>query len=228
MHSNFASWNQYYRFNPDRWYYDRFHAIQQILGPQVFITFQNVYYGGYSPFVYYRNYRTNHYRPVVFVQPRYRNININIYRVDRHNYHQNNGYFYNSRQGGFRNDGRSGANGNFNNNSFGNNGGGFRNENSTRNNTRFENNSGNSSNNNGGFRNGTSNNGNPRVESNSGTRSNNSGGFRTPNSNNSNSGNSGGFRKSSGSERIQPKQNAPERKSSPSNNRSSGQRFVTR
>ena len=129
---SFASWNSYYHLNPDRWYYDRFYALQQILGPQVFIVFQNVYYNGYSPIAYYTDYRLRHYRPVVYVMPRYRNININLFRIDRRQYHQNNGWNYRPAQkGGFRDTPRVGGNGNNvspNNNGFRNNTSGLRSE----------------------------------------------------------------------------------------------------
>lgn len=143
MYPSYATWNQYYRYNPDRWYYDRFFAMQEILGPNLFITFQNVYYNGYSPVVYYRNYRTRIFRPSICVMPRYRNVNINIYRVDRRNYHAQNGW-YNPRNNGFRSNGatpRVRANSGVDN--------GFRNESRMRNQ------------NNGGFRSGQ----NPNVSS---------------------------------------------------------------
>jgi len=203
MYPTFASWNNYYRYNPDRWYYDRFYAIQQILGPRVFVTFQNVYYGGYSPFVYYRNYRISHYRPIVYITPRYRSVNINIYRIDKHKYHQNYGWSYNSREGiGFKNTPRTGSSGNWNNS--GNNGfrssGGFRNQVPQTNNA-------------------------PRFENNSGTRGNSGGSFRG-NSGNSRSEGNNGFRKSSGSERVQQQEKSNERKSN--SYRASGQRLVSR
>ena len=113
MYDSYFMWNQYYRFNPDRWYYDRFYSLRNILGPRVFVVFQNSYYGGYSPFVYYRNYRMRHYTPVVYVMPRYRHININRYKVDRVKFHQNNGYNHNTRPNiGLNSSTRSGANGN--------------------------------------------------------------------------------------------------------------------
>lgn len=108
--SSFSSWNRYYHLNPDRWYYDRFYALQQILGPQIFVVFQNTYYNGYSPVAYYTDYRVRHYRPVVYVTPRYRNVNINIFRIDRRQYHQNYGWDYRpGRNGGFRNEPRAGG-----------------------------------------------------------------------------------------------------------------------
>jgi hypothetical protein len=116
--SSYSAWNSYYRYNPDRWYYDRFYALQNILGPQVFVVFQNNYYNGYHPVVYYQNYRRQHYVTNVCVVPRYRNININRFRVDRVQFHQTNP----RNQIGFNNSPRNG-NGNWQNNS---NNGGFR------------------------------------------------------------------------------------------------------
>ncbi len=90
LYPSFNSWDFNYRYNPDRWYYDRFYALERILGPNVFVVFQNSYYNGYSPVNYYRNYRRQHYSTVVYVVPRYRNVNVNRYRVDRNQYHQSN------------------------------------------------------------------------------------------------------------------------------------------
>lgn len=92
--TSFAMWNSYYRMNPHRWYYDRFYALERILGPQIFIVYQNTYYGGYAPVVYYTNHWNNYYRPRHVVRPRYRNININIYKVNRNTYHQTTGNNY--------------------------------------------------------------------------------------------------------------------------------------
>ncbi len=92
--SSFAMWNSYYRMNPHRWYYDRFYALERILGPQIFIIYQNIYYGGYAPVVYYTNHWNNYYRPRYVVRPRYRNININIYKINRNTYHQTTGNNY--------------------------------------------------------------------------------------------------------------------------------------
>ena len=109
-YSSYASWSSYYRYNPDRWYYDRFYALENILGPRIFIVFQNNYYNGYSPVVYYQNYRRQHYVTNIYVVPRYRNINVNRYRVDRAQYHQSN----QSHNFGFSDTPRNG-NGNWNN-----------------------------------------------------------------------------------------------------------------
>ena len=89
LNNRFASydaWNSYYRWNPDRWYYDRFYALQNILGPRIFVVYQNVYFRGASPFVYYRNRCVNFYARRYPVRPVYRNVNINIYKVNRGNF----------------------------------------------------------------------------------------------------------------------------------------------
>ena len=86
--ASYAAWNAYYRWNPDRWYYDRFYALQNILGPRVFVVYQNVYFRGASPFVYYRNRCVNFYARRYPVRPVYRNVNINIYKVNRGNFRE--------------------------------------------------------------------------------------------------------------------------------------------
>lgn len=134
--SSFNVWNSYYRMNPKRWWYDRFYALERILGPRVFVVFQNRYYHGYSPVAYYNNYWYDYYRPRFFVMPHYRNVNINFYRVNRYDYHRNVGHKFGWNQprnsynnGGFReNNGRRETFKNpQNNNGFRNNdNGGFR------------------------------------------------------------------------------------------------------
>ena len=186
----FTVWNSHYHYNPDRWYYDRFYALQQILGPTTFVVFQNVYYHGYSPVVYYRNYRIKHYRPAVYVIPRYRNININIYKVDKHKYHENHGWSYNSRAGnGFRNEPRRNSNGSFspNRNNGMRNTDGIRKSNSTN---------------------------HPRTENPSGMRNPAQKDVKSesPSSRNKSS---NGFRNSSEKRNIQPKNSSSERKLTP-------------
>ncbi|MDQ0591750.1 hypothetical protein QFZ37_000119 [Chryseobacterium ginsenosidimutans] len=181
LYVSFSTWNNFYRYNPDRWYYDRFYALQRIMGPRVFVTFQNNYYRGYSPVVYFQNYRRTHYASICRPIPRYRSVNINIYRVDRAKFHRMDNPTFNVVRGssrpnnGFRGPVRNGNNGGFRNQSENrnNNNSGFRNEN-------------NGVRNNGGFR-GNNDNG--------GTR--NNGGFRTERTDNGNNGgvrNNGGFR----------------------------------
>lgn len=123
MYPSYASWNSYYRFNPDRWYYDRFFALQRILGPRIFVVYQNNYFHGHHPVAYFQSYRRDYYVPRYRVMPRYRNINVNVYKVDKVQYHQSNpraNYSFknesrvrnttsadNTRASGFRNDNKS-------------------------------------------------------------------------------------------------------------------------
>ncbi|SFI22601.1 hypothetical protein [Halpernia frigidisoli] len=88
-YQNFNTWNAYYGVNPDRWYYERFNALKFILGPTIFINFQNHYYHGYNPVVYFQNYRRTYYVPRYHVRTQYRNVNIVKYRVDRDTYRDN-------------------------------------------------------------------------------------------------------------------------------------------
>ena len=205
MFPTFAAWDNYYRYNPDRWYYDRFYALERILGPRIFIVFQNNYYRGYNPVVYYQNYRRQHYATNIYVVPRYRNLNVNRYRIDRNEYHQNN-----PRQNfGFSDNIRNGANGTFNNSNTPRTGGFRDNGNLNQGGTRS-----------GGFRDGSNQNStgsdsSPKIN-NGGTRS---GGFRgestVPQSN-------GGFRNNeSGTRENSIRNSAPERKIE---NNSGGQR----
>ena len=85
-YQNFNSWDSYYGSNPDRWYYERFNALQIILGPQIFVIFQNHYYQGYNPVAYFQNYRRSYYEPRYEVRMPYRHINVAQYRVDKDNY----------------------------------------------------------------------------------------------------------------------------------------------
>ncbi|MCC2589556.1 hypothetical protein [Chryseobacterium sp. MFBS3-17] len=123
MFASYASWNSYYRYNPDRWYFDRFYALRQIMGPQIFIVFQNNYYNGYHPVVYFQNYRREYYVPRYKVANRYRNVNINIYKIDRNRFVEKHGnqYGWNSNRnphnpGGFKEDsGRRSGTGSYSN-----------------------------------------------------------------------------------------------------------------
>ncbi|MCW3162004.1 hypothetical protein [Chryseobacterium oryctis] len=198
LYISFSSWNNFYRYNPDRWYYDRFYALQRILGPRVFVVFQNNYYRGYHPVVYFQNYRRTHYASICRPIPRYRNVNINIYRVDRAKFRRMDNPTFNivrrtsdRPNNGFRgsvNNGNSGFRGQADNNRN-NNSGGFRKDNNgIRNNGGFRNeradNNGNRGNN-GGFRGGNSEmrRETPTRNENKGFRGNNEGGFRQRNEN---------------------------------------------
>lgn len=213
LNNRFASydaWNSYYRWNPDRWYYDRFYALQNILGPRIFVVYQNVYFRGASPFVYYRNRNVNFYARRYPVRPVYRNVNINIYKVNKGNFKEgfrnvgrNQNMIQTNRNDGIRTQPiRSGANGN--------NIGGTRISGSGR----TENNSGTRNQN--GIRN---NNDNIRTQSapirNEGTRNQNN-----------------GIRQNQNSERkIENRSNGGQRNASPKSengNRNSGMRFTSR
>ncbi len=160
LYVSFSAWNNFYRYNPDRWYYDRFYALQRIMGPRVFVVFQNNYYRGYSPVVYFQNYRRTHYASICRPMPRYRNVNINIYRVDRAKFRRYDNPTFNivrsqRPNNGFRGPVRDGNNGGFRNQSDNrnNNNSGFRNDNNgVRNNGGFRGNNDNGVRNNGGFR----------------------------------------------------------------------------
>lgn len=122
---SFYIWSDYYRTNPKRWYYDRFYALERILGSRVFALYQNSYYNGYNPVSYYNNYWRDYYRPKYYsyyVIPRYRNVNVNVYRVDRSAYHRSVGNKYGWNQprnphnpGVIRDSNNSGRNGNTSN-----------------------------------------------------------------------------------------------------------------
>ncbi|WP_370897290.1 hypothetical protein [Chryseobacterium gossypii] len=161
LYVTFSAWNNFYRYNPDRWYYDRFYALQRIMGPRVFIVFQRNYYHGYNPVVYFQNYRRTYYAPRFRPIPRYRNVNINIYKVERSRFRQDNPILNvvrvnRNNPGGFRGSNGNGNTGGFRgqaDNGVRNNSGGFRNsdnEKGIRSNGGFR---GNAEKNNGGFRN---------------------------------------------------------------------------
>lgn len=116
LYSNFSSWNNFYQHNPDRWYYDRFYAMERILGPRVFVVFQNNYYQGNRPTVYFQNYRRTYYSPRFAVMPKYRNVNINVYKIDRNKFRRHDNPTFkvisSSKNNGFRN-GNSNSNNGF-------------------------------------------------------------------------------------------------------------------
>ncbi|MFC5874482.1 hypothetical protein SAMN05443633_102124 [Chryseobacterium arachidis] len=194
LYVSFSTWNNYYRYNPDRWYYDRFYALERIMGPRVFVVFQNNFYHGYRPVVYFQNYRRSHYAAICRPIPRYRNVNINVYRVDRARFNRlDNPTFKIVRtqrpNNGFRNDGRNGNNAGYRNQAENRNNGGFRNnDNGVRNNGGFRNERTDNGNNGGGR-----NNGGFRGNNDGGVR--NNGGFRAERADN---GNNGGGRNNSG------------------------------
>jgi len=209
LYVNFSTWNNFYRYNPDRWYYDRFYALERILGPRVFVVFQNNYYRGASPIVYFQNYRRTYYAPRYAVMPRYRNVNINIYRVDRSHFRRMDNPTFNVIRRSSRSD-----NG-FRGSREDNNSGGFRKQADHNNGFRNENNG---VRNNGGFRGNSENNGTRGGFGNNGGN----GGFRGNNETNrerapQRENNGGGFRGNSGGSRSENSQR-------PQNNRGSENR----
>lgn len=79
---SYSQWLRYYRFNPDRWYYDRFITLERILGPRSYVVFYNRYYNSYNPIVYFQNNRVRHYNAPVYINPVYRNKDVRNYRRD--------------------------------------------------------------------------------------------------------------------------------------------------
>ncbi|CAA7194200.1 hypothetical protein [Chryseobacterium potabilaquae] len=204
LYVSFSAWNNFYGYNPDRWYYDRFYALERIMGPRVFVVFQNNFYRGYSPVVYFQNYRRTHYVPIYRPIPRYRNVNINVYRVERVSFRRANNPTFNivktsSREGnGFRGPVRNGnsgfrtqSNNNVKNESY---------NNDFRNNRGFRGSADNNRMNN-GFR------GNNEVRREESKRRNDNGGFRGFN-------NGGGFRQENGNSVPRQQSTGSERKSS--------------
>lgn len=201
LYVSFSAWNNFYRYNPDRWYYDRFYALERIMGPRIFVIFRNNYYRGYSPIVYFQNYRRTYYTPRFRPMPRYRNVNINIYRVDRAKFRRMDNPTLNiirtsdRERNGFRRSVREGNSGFRGQTENKNNSGGFRSDNNgIKNNGEFRGNSGN----NGGFRGDTDNGGhrsnggfrgNNEIRRESAPKRNDNGGFR----------NGGGFKRNESS-----------------------------
>lgn len=203
--NDFSVWHSYYGMNPDRWYYDRFYALERILGSRIYVVFQNRYYGGYSPIRHFQRYRRTHYVRRYMPMPQYRSVNVNVYNLGRDRYfqHYGNGYVRNNVSNPFRSEGFK----NSENSGFRNSNGGFNGNSGLRNGTRTENNAWSNASGmrngrtttpqNSGFGNRTYQNRDNASPSNGGgfRNGNTSGGFR--NSGTGSSGNSGGFRNSS-------------------------------
>ncbi|MBS1573476.1 MAG: hypothetical protein JST62_13875 [Bacteroidetes bacterium] len=95
---NFNAWYSYYGMNPNRWYYDRYYMLQRIMGPSIFLSFQNTYYNGMNPMIYFQNYNVSYYRVHYNVMPKYRNVPISNYFVKKDRF-----FVDNPRYSGFRN-----------------------------------------------------------------------------------------------------------------------------
>ena len=102
--NNYNSWYSYYGMNPNRWYYDRFYMLQRIMGANVYLVFQQRYYHGMSPMVYFQDYNINYYRRNYHCRPVYQNININTYYVKKDRF-----FVDNPRYSGFRNGQNTGS-----------------------------------------------------------------------------------------------------------------------
>lgn len=118
MYPTFSTWNSVYRNNPRRWYYDRFYALEQILGRSLFQAFQNMFYRGTAPIAYYGNYWNQYYSPRIVVMPRYRGLNISGYRIDRNLYRPSYGYTYGYRNRNYGNSYNYGYHNGYRNNTY--------------------------------------------------------------------------------------------------------------
>ena len=104
----YGSFMAKYRYNPDRWYYDRFYALRNILGSKVYALYQNQYYRGNDPIAYHRQYRVNYYEPRYQVNTRYRDYDVRQFRnsgfrnTDRPVYRQNDTSYKRSSTDGFK------------------------------------------------------------------------------------------------------------------------------
>lgn len=104
----YGSFMAKYRYNADRWYYDRFYALRNILGSKVYALYQNQYYRGNDPIAYHRQYRVNYYEPRYQVNTRYRNYDARQFRnsgfrnTDQPVYRQNDNTYKRSSTDGFK------------------------------------------------------------------------------------------------------------------------------
>lgn len=69
--NSYQEWFMFYRRNPDRWYYDRFVALERIFGPHLYSDFCRRYYNTSNPIVYFQKNRTRYNASKVYVSSRY-------------------------------------------------------------------------------------------------------------------------------------------------------------
>ncbi|NIF06252.1 hypothetical protein F3J23_12465 [Chryseobacterium sp. Tr-659] len=76
---DYNSWNRVYAKQPNRWYTDRYYAIERIMTPEQYKRFYARYYQGQNPRIIYDNtYRKHYDRPPMYHDGRFR------YRHDEH------------------------------------------------------------------------------------------------------------------------------------------------
>ncbi|UKB85636.1 hypothetical protein LF887_08440 [Chryseobacterium sp. MEBOG06] len=80
---DYNSWNRVYGKAPNRWYTDRYYAMERIMTPAQYKKFSSRYYQGQNPRLKYDNdYRNHHDRPQMPHDRRFNN-----HRDDNHNDH---------------------------------------------------------------------------------------------------------------------------------------------
>lgn len=80
---DYNSWNRAYGKEPNRWYTDRYYAMEKIMTPVQYKKFYSQYYQGQNPRVKYDNdYRNHHDRPQMPHDRRF-----NDHHDDNHNDH---------------------------------------------------------------------------------------------------------------------------------------------
>lgn len=140
---NYNSWYSYYGANPNRWYYDRFYMLERILGPRIYVIFQDRYYRRMNPIVYFQNYNRTYYSRHYHCVPKYKHVKVSNYYVGRDRF-----FVDNPKYSGFRNGNGNSNSGSFKsqNSSLRNNIWAISNDNKSgfRENTGFQNNAGNS------------------------------------------------------------------------------------
>lgn len=118
--NSYEEWMRYYRRNPDRWYYDRFIALERIFGPHLYADFCRRYYNTSNPLAFFQKNRTRYTASRMYISSRYLRNNPMVnrndgfrkseFRADRQNSSNDNNISMNDRRG-FRNS-------NFQNNEF--------------------------------------------------------------------------------------------------------------
>ena len=69
--NSYEEWLMFYRRNPDRWYYDRFVALERIFGPHLYSDFCRRYYNTSNPLVYFQKNKIRYNTSRIYISPRY-------------------------------------------------------------------------------------------------------------------------------------------------------------